>query len=47
MLDTSYTKRDHLTHALLRGEFPDINEDPLSDHSVPEPLKLSLTPIPW
>jgi hypothetical protein len=37
MLDTGYTKRDHLIHALWRGDFLDINEDTLSDHAVPEP----------
>jgi aromatic ring-cleaving dioxygenase len=35
-LDTGPAKRDHLTYALWRGEFLDINEDPLSDHADPE-----------
>jgi hypothetical protein len=43
MLDTGYTMRDHLTHALWRGEFLDIIEDPLSDHADREPEIISNT----
>jgi aromatic ring-cleaving dioxygenase len=37
MLDTGYTKRDHLTHALWLGEILGINEGPLLDHEEREP----------